>query len=141
MDRGGPRSCSAEGRRKFQRTTSFNRTRWWTHYHMVLYLIKRALMDCEKIFSTFTSHFLPSGKFSTDASQYWDQFYEVHQDKFFKDRKWLFLEFPELLPASTIETRTSARHSHQVAAEAASGSSQTGWEMGNFQHNGSIQQR
>lgn len=56
------------------------------------------------------------GKFSTDACQYWDQFYEVHQDKFFKDRKWLFLEFPELLPSSTVERRTGARRSHQEPA-------------------------
>uniref|UniRef100_A0A3P9N996 tRNA N(3)-cytidine methyltransferase n=1 Tax=Poecilia reticulata TaxID=8081 RepID=A0A3P9N996_POERE len=48
------------------------------------------------------------GKFSTDACQYWDQFYEAHQDKFFKDRRWLFLEFPELLPSSAEEKRTNA---------------------------------
>ncbi|XP_043987416.1 mRNA N(3)-methylcytidine methyltransferase METTL8 [Gambusia affinis] len=56
------------------------------------------------------------GKFSTDACQYWDQFYEVHQDKFFKDRRWLFLEFPELLPSSAEEKRTNACRSHQEAA-------------------------
>uniref|UniRef100_A0A3Q2TL06 Methyltransferase 8, methylcytidine n=1 Tax=Fundulus heteroclitus TaxID=8078 RepID=A0A3Q2TL06_FUNHE len=56
-------------------------------------------------------------KFDTDAFQYWDQFYEVHQDKFFKDRRWLFLEFPELLPSSAEKRRTNACLSHQVAAD------------------------
>ncbi|XP_014900891.1 tRNA N(3)-cytidine methyltransferase METTL8, mitochondrial isoform X1 [Poecilia latipinna] len=81
------------------------------------------------------------GKFSTDACQYWDQFYEAHQDKFFKDRRWLFLEFPELHPSSAKEKRTNACHSHQVAAEPASSSSRTNGETGHCRHNDPIQRR
>uniref|UniRef100_A0A672Z437 tRNA N(3)-cytidine methyltransferase n=1 Tax=Sphaeramia orbicularis TaxID=375764 RepID=A0A672Z437_9TELE len=53
------------------------------------------------------------GKFDIEACQYWDTFYETHQDKFFKNRKWLFLEFPELLPSDAeSQTRnTLTRHS------------------------------
>lgn len=36
-------------------------------------------------------------EFLANANEYWNKFYSKHENKFFKDRNWLFTEFPELL--------------------------------------------
>nr|XP_017828899.1 tRNA N(3)-methylcytidine methyltransferase METTL8, mitochondrial isoform X6 [Callithrix jacchus] len=49
-------------------------------------------------------------KFEREASKYWNIFYKIHKNKFFKDRNWLLREFPEILSFDQ-KTEEKARES------------------------------
>uniref|UniRef100_A0A2M4BTI4 tRNA N(3)-methylcytidine methyltransferase n=1 Tax=Anopheles marajoara TaxID=58244 RepID=A0A2M4BTI4_9DIPT len=59
---------------------------------------ERAALDGVKKNSTMKLSAEEVERLSTEADRNWDRFYDIHQNRFFKDRHWLFTEFPELAP-------------------------------------------
>lgn len=131
MVRRGKRKCSAEGSRKFLSTNSFRRT-GWEHIPSVNILQIRFIYF-HLILLNDLHH---TGKFDVEAWQYWDTFYRMHQVKFFKDRRWLFLEFPELLPPSAKSRATNRCLGDQQPTCPLPSGSRANTETRHQQHNG-----
>ena len=52
----------------------------------------------EKVGKNLSTYVTPERKDELErlAADQWDKFYAIHDNRFFKDRNWLFTEFPEL---------------------------------------------
>ncbi|KAG8510480.1 Methyltransferase-like protein 8, partial [Galemys pyrenaicus] len=106
--------------------------RYQSGYHPVVPLGSRILTDPAKVFEHNMDHMQWSKeeeeaarkkvvensavrvlleeqvKYESEANKYWDIFYKIHKNKFFKDRNWLLREFPEILPTDK-KTKEKAR--------------------------------
>nr|XP_057938080.1 mRNA N(3)-methylcytidine methyltransferase METTL8 [Doryrhamphus excisus] len=84
----------------------------WDHVQWTEEDVENAQIKAEEN-SSVRIPFSEQATFDIDACRYWDRFYELHQQKFFKDRKWLLLEFPELLPSDLKSQEGDTRHRQQ----------------------------
>ncbi|UJR21119.1 hypothetical protein I4U23_024219 [Adineta vaga] len=65
--------------------------------------------EANSIITKQYEHRMSNSKWETlksDLPSAWNRFYDIHENKFFKDRQWLFTEFPELIISNSNESTT-----------------------------------
>lgn len=58
---------------------------------------------------------ISADRYNSKPAKYWDQFYSWNENNFFKDRKWLHNEFPELVAATRADVSWVSPKSYFVA--------------------------
>ncbi|XP_061827619.1 tRNA N(3)-methylcytidine methyltransferase METTL8, mitochondrial [Nerophis lumbriciformis] len=102
------RPCAPLGSRILTNPDDIFKHNMWDHVQWTEEEVKNAQLKAKENSSVQ----IPSweqGTFDTEACHYWDTFYVLHQHKFFKNRNWLLLEFPELLPTD-LKSQTGNCH-------------------------------
>lgn len=84
-------SLADTGNRQLQSTSDVFEHNAWDNAEMD----ENMLQDAIKKISNQTPVENPQ-IYNQNPAEYWDKFYSLNQNKFFKDRNWLSLEFPEL---------------------------------------------